>query len=152
MNEFFAGVVAHILVAGAGGVIGYVVKKNWLWIGKLFDSVAREQAKYIRGEWTATEKFSDDNSQAKYKLALACRGAQVSGTQSYTSGRADKHAVFDLTGSFMNSNLNLTWTKKGSIETGAMTLRLTEDKRLEGHGLYIVKQKVYTSTFTATKI
>lgn len=79
MNEFFGGVTAHVVIACIGGAIGYIVKKNLLWLGKLLDPVARKQAELIRGSWTATEKFSDDGSQAQYRLEIACRGAQVTG-------------------------------------------------------------------------
>ena len=151
MAEFLQGVVAHVVMACFGGAAGYVVHKNLLWLTKLFDPVARRQAGLINGTWTATEKFSDDGTQARYKLEFTCRGAQVTGTQTYASGRADKNQTFDLHGSFENLVLNLTWTKKDSIETGTATLRYVSDKKLEGHGLYVLDQKVYTSIFTATK-
>lgn len=151
MNEFFGGVAAHVGIALAGGGIGYVVRENLLWLTRLFDPVARKQAAYIRGSWTATEKFADDGSQAQYKLLLDCRGAQVSGTQNHRGGRVDRNATYDLRGTFENLILNVTWTRQGSIESGAATLRYTDDNRLVGHGLYVLNQKVYTSVLTASK-
>lgn len=61
-------------------------------------------------------------------------------SQSYLSGRVDRHETFDLTGSFENLTLNFTWTKKGSIESGTATLKYVGDKQLEGHGLYVINQ------------
>ena len=151
MNEFFGGVVAHILVALVGGTVGFIIHRNLLWLLKLMDPVAKRQAKLIQGSWTAIERFSDDKSKAQYKLTLVCRGALVTGTQTYVSGRADKQETFDLHGSFENLTLNFSWSKKGSIESGTATLQYVGDKRLAGHGLYVVNQKVFTSVFTATK-
>lgn len=151
MNEFIGGVVAHIVTGLVGGVIGYIFRENILWLGKFMDPIAKSEARLISGEWTAKETFTDDNSCAQYKLALKCRRVQVTGTQSFMSGRVDKNRKFDLTGSFKNMVLNLTWAAKGSVETGAMTLRYVNDKQLEGHGLYVFNQTVYTSVIIATK-
>ena len=151
MNEFFGGVLARVLAVLAGGVAGFGIHRNLLWLLKLMDPVAKRQARLIQGSWTAIERFSDDKSQAQYKLTLVCRGAQVTGTQSYISGRADKKETFDLNGSFENLTLNFAWTKKGSIETGTATLRYVDDKRLVGHELCVVNQKVFTSVVAATR-
>ncbi len=151
MDDFLGGVFAHIVIALVGGWAGFLVKANLLWFTKLLDPIAKKQAKLLHGSWTANEAFSDDKSHATYKLELVCRGAQVTGTQSYMSGRPDKNATFDLTGSFENSVVTFTWTKTNSLETGAGTLKLVADGKLEGHGLYVANQKVYTSVFTATK-
>ena len=95
----------------------------------MLDPVAKKQAKLIDGTWTAIEMFSGDNTQAQYKLELICRGAQVTGTQSYMSGRADKNQTFDLTGSFDNLTLTFTWHKKDSLETGTATLKLVNGRQ-----------------------
>jgi hypothetical protein len=152
MNEFFGGVVGHIVVTLVGGGVGYFFRENLLWFGKLMDPTAKQQAQLIHGNWTAKETFSDDRSNAQYNLELRCRRAQVTGTQKFTSGRVDKNKTFDLTGSFENMVLNFTWTEANSIETGSVTLKYVSNKRLEGHGLYVINQKVYTSVFTADKI
>jgi hypothetical protein len=151
MNEFFGGVVVHIVVLIVGGGVGYLIKGNLLWLGKFMDPIAKQQAKLIRGKWTATETFSDDGSHAQYKLAIECRGAQVTGTQTFMSGRVDKNKTFDLTGSFENLVLNFTWAEDGTIETGTVTLRYVNENQLEGHGLYVFNQQVFTSTLKATK-
>ena len=152
MNEFFGGVVGHIVVTLVGGGVGYFFRENLLWLGKLMDPIAKNEAKLIHGNWTAKETFSDDGKSAQYNLELNCRRAQVTGTQTFKSGRADKNKTFNLTGSFEKMVLNFTWTEANSIETGAVTLKYVGNNRLEGHGLYVINQKVYTSVFTADKV
>jgi hypothetical protein len=83
-------------------------------------------------------------------MQLECRGARVTGTQTYMAGNADKNESFDLFGSFEDLILNLTWHKNGSIQVGTATLKY-DDRQLDGHGLSAVKGKAYASRLTATK-
>ena len=110
-------------------------------------------AELIEGAWKATEIFSDDHTKAKFRMELSCLGRQVRGMLICESGRFDKGAEFVLSGSFTHNILMLLWEKKKSIESGTITVRLVEDKKLEDHGLYIALSngQVYTSKFTATK-
>ena len=154
MSDLLVGVLSSLIATPIGFAIGYFVKAKLLWLKYFFDSTAEEQAKLISGKWNAKETFTDGSgSTSNFILELECQGALVSGTQTCTSAKEPERIgeVFFLSGSFENHVLNTTWKKPVSLESGTVSLYLVKDKILEGHGLYVLDRKVYTSTFTAKK-
>ena len=153
MNEIFGGTLTHLVAAGIGGAITHLAKKYQSVFQNWRNKEVNRVAQLIEGNWRADELFSDDNSKASYTMKLTCHGNEVTGTQLCTSGRYDKNAEFDLSGSFQDLTLRFMWTKRRSVESGTVTARLMPGGLLEGHGLFLAPPgKVYPSTFSATKL
>lgn len=155
----FEKLVVDVIVGGVVALLGIIAKWQWPAIRSLFDEESRRQAAQVSGSWESTESFpatssQNPSSQNKYAMDISCRGGQVTGKDICIEG-FDKGKSFELRGTYKDQILTFTWRPhlREALESGTVTARLTKDKRLEGHGLYIEPDdgKVYTSTFTATK-
>lgn len=153
MAEIVTGVVTHLIAAGTGGAIVHVFKHYESLFRSWRNKDIEEIAKHIDGRWNATEVFSDDGSKAIFSMEFKCIGTQVTGVFLGVSGKVDKGSEFDLSGSFKDRVLSFTWKKRNSLESGTVTVLLTRDNELEGHGLYVNPKdgKVYHSKFSAKK-
>lgn len=147
-------VILDVFVGAVVALLGIVAKWQWPIIRSLFDEESRRQGAQISGSWEAIEDFPASKSQNKYTMELKCRGGRVTGQHVCIDG-PDKGKTFNLNGSYKDQILTFTWMpdNRAALESGTVTARLSKDKRLEGHGLYIEPDdgRVYTSTYTATK-
>ena len=147
--------IVDVIVGGVIALFGIIAKWQWPVVRSLFDEESRRQAAQISGSWKATEVLSKSKEQNEYRMDIGCRGGQVTGKHTCTKG-PDEGKAFDLKGTYKDLILAFTWmmSNREGLESGTVTVKLSEDKKLGGHGLYIEPDdgKVYTSTFTATKI
>lgn len=149
---------AHFAFGMAVGLVTSIVvaiaKWQWPLIKSVFDAEGRRVAEQISGEWNATEIFSGSASTDTFTMRIICRSGRVTGMHTCLSG-PDVGKSFDITGTYKDQVLSFTWapSSRAALESGTVTAKLSQDKLLEGHGLYIepADGKVYTSTFTATK-
>ena len=150
----FEKIVLDVFVGAIVAILGVIAKWQWPFIRSLFDEESRRQAAQVSGLWEAIEQFPASHTQNKYTMHVKCRGGRVSGQHVCIDG-PDKGKTFDLNGSYKDQILTFTWAPfdREALESGTVTARLSKDKLLQGHGLYIEPDdgKVYTSTYTATK-
>jgi hypothetical protein len=149
MEKFIYDVIVGLLVA----FLTLVAKWQWPLIKSLLTEESRRQAKQINGAWDVTEDFTDA-TQDTFTMELNCKGGRVTGTHTCLAG-PDQGQTFDIEGTYKDQILSFTWMPKNraALESGTVTAKLTHDRQLEGHGLYIEPSdgKVYTSNFIAKK-
>jgi hypothetical protein len=150
MGQFIFDVVVGLVVAA----ISIVAKWQWPLIKSLFDEESRRQARQVSGTWNAVEYFLGSSAKDTFKMEIICRGGRVTGTHTCLSG-PDIDKKFNIEGTYKDQILSFVWkpTDDSALESGTVTARFVQDKRLEGHGLYIEPEdgKVYTSKFDATR-
>lgn len=150
MEKFIIDVIVGLVVA----LLILVAKWQWPLIKSLFDEESRRQAAQIAGTWDATEDFSGSKTQDTFTMEINCRGGRVSGTHTCLTG-PDQGKRFDIEGRYKDQVLTFAWmpSSREALESGTITAKLTQDRLLEGHGLYIEPHdgKVYTSAFSAKK-
>lgn len=149
MERFIYDVLVGLIVA----FVLYVIGKQWPRIRSVFDKESRRQAEQIAGKWDATEIFADGTEDA-FILQLECTGGNVSGMHECRKG-FDADQEFNVNGTYKDQVLAFTWMPKNQagLESGTVTAKLVQDRKLEGYGLYIepTDGKVYTSRFVAVK-
>jgi hypothetical protein len=148
MDRVIYDVFIGIIVA----MISMISKWQWPLIKSLFDKESRRQARQITGRWKAHEIFAD-GKEDEFAMELRCRGGEVTGTH-YCDTGFDEAKEYQINGTYRDHILTFRWTPKSdaTLESGTVTVRLVEDKKLEGRGLYVEPSdgKIYTSTFNAT--
>jgi hypothetical protein len=149
-EKFIFDVAVGLVVA----LLSLFAKWQWPLIRSLIDAESRRQGAQISGTWKAIEDFSGSSTQDTFTMELTCRGGKVTGTHTCLTG-PDEGKKFDIRGSYKDQILTFTWmpSSREALESGTVTAKLTQDRRLEGHGLYIEPNdgRVYPSTFAADK-
>lgn len=137
MPKIFADLTVGVIAGVVATFLTLVVRRVWVSVILPWYEERVYQDAHFEGLWSATEVY-DGSSKDEYTLELNRKGHQVDGRLTCVGG-ADDGSVYELTGSFKNLVLTVTYVSrdKHALDRGAWTLKLTENgKRFLGHGAY----------------